>query len=81
MADVLIATATTNITPGSIVQVPVEDIVCSLTIQPNEFGDNLPIIPTASRTENNKVLYQIKLKAKLVRHADGTAVAGHATSH
>jgi len=77
MATVLVATATTNTTPGSIVQVQVEDLVCSLTVQPNIFGDSLPIIPTSSRTENNKVLYQVKLKARLIQHAGGQAAGGH----
>lgn len=77
MAEVLVATATTNTTPGSVVQVQVEDLICSVGIIQNEFGDDLPIIPTAARTENNKVLYQIKLKAKLVQHVDGQAKGGH----
>jgi 3D (Asp-Asp-Asp) domain-containing protein len=78
MPGILIATATTNTTPGSVVQVQVEDLLCTLAIQPNEFNDDLPIIPTDSHTENNKVLYRLKLKATLVQHADGKPVVGHA---
>lgn len=77
MAETLIASATTNTTPNSVVQVQVEDLVCSLAVQTNEFGDDLPIIPTSSRTENNKILYQLKLKATLVQRANGKPVAGH----
>lgn len=73
-----IATATTNTRTDSLVQVQVEDIVCALTVETNAFGDNLPVIPTASRIEDNQVLYQIKLKALLVNHADGRTVENHA---
>lgn len=75
-----IATATTNAVPGSIVEVKVEDIICSLAIVPNAFGDTLPVITTASRVENNRILYTIILKAKLVEHADGSPVGVHPLS-
>ncbi len=74
----LIGTAVTNSLTSSVVQVQVEDLLCAITIVPNELGDNLPIIQKASRTLNNKVLYHLKLKAKLVQHADGKPVPGHA---
>jgi 3D (Asp-Asp-Asp) domain-containing protein len=77
MADVLIATATTNTVPASVVPVQVEDLVCSIAIEPNTFGDTLPIIPTASTTQNNKVLYRLILKARLVQHSDGSPAVGH----
>ncbi|WP_298438459.1 hypothetical protein [Geobacter sp.] len=41
-----------------------ESYLASLEILKNAFGDTLPIIPKSSRTQNNKVLYQLKLKAK-----------------
>lgn len=75
--SIVIATATTNTTPDSVVQVQVEDIVCLITVVPNLFDDLLPVIPTEARTENNKVLYSIKLKAKLVQHANGAVVGIH----
>ncbi|WP_028103585.1 3D domain-containing protein [Pseudoduganella violaceinigra] len=77
MADILIATATTNTTQGSLVQVQVDDLLCSLEIQTNAFGDTLPIIPKSSRAQNRKVLFHLPLKAKLTRH-DGTAAANQA---
>ena len=72
-----IATAMTNKTIGSVVHVKVEDLICSLTVLPNVFGDTLPIIPKESRTVDNKVLYQLELKAKLIKHADGKPESGH----
>lgn len=77
MSEAIVAKAITNPTPGSVVAVKVEDLVCTLTIEKNKFGDDLPIIPTDSRTEKNKVLYQLRIRAKLISHKDGTAVSGH----
>lgn len=74
MSEVIIAKATTNPTSGSVVPVKLDDYVCTLIIEKNKFGDDLPIIPTDSRTEKNKVLYQLKLTARLTRHKDGAPV-------
>lgn len=77
MSEVMIAKASTNTTPGSVVPVKVDDFVCTLLIEENKFGDILPIIPTDSRTEKNKVLYQLKILAKLTQHRNGTPVPEH----
>lgn len=77
MAEVLVATANTQTITGSVSRAIVEDLICTLTIQTNQFNDELPIIPTSSHTEGNKVLYQQKLKATLVQHADGKPIEGH----
>ena len=44
---------------------------CTLAVEQNEFGDLLPIIIKDSRTQSNKVLYQHKIKAMLIRNFDG----------
>lgn len=77
MSETIIAKAITNPTPGSVVSVKVDDYVCMLVVEKNKFGDDLPIIPTSSRTERNKILYQLELKARLTQHANGTPVPGH----
>ncbi|WP_175023159.1 3D domain-containing protein [Rugamonas rivuli] len=78
MADAIIATANTNSTPGSIVDVSVEGIVCRLSIEKNKYFDTLPIIPTAARVENEKILYRVKVKAELVQHSNGKMACGQA---
>jgi len=80
MPEAIISNAITNPMPGSIVTVKIDDYVCLLTIEKNKYGDDLPIIPTESRTEKNKVLYQLKLLAKLTQHKAGTPVSGHSFS-
>ncbi|SEN09616.1 3D (Asp-Asp-Asp) domain-containing protein [Duganella sp. CF517] len=77
MSDVIVATANTNPTPGSVVEVSVDEMVCSLSIENNKFSDSLPIIPSAARVRSNKVLYRLKLKARLSTHADGVKVSGN----
>lgn len=77
-ALLLVATAVTHTAADSMVQVTVQDFVCTLATQPNAFNDLLPIIPTASRVENGRILYQLQLKATLVNHANGYLVEGHA---
>ena len=79
MADVLIGTVSTNTAVGSVVQMMVTDMLCTIKILPNVFGDQLPIIPKTSDVENKHVLYQIKLLAVLVRK-DGTAVPAYPLS-
>jgi 3D (Asp-Asp-Asp) domain-containing protein len=74
----LVGTAVSNPVATSLAKVQVEDLLCSITIVPNEQDDNLPIIQKASRTLNNKVLYHLKLKARLVQRADGKPAPGHA---
>ncbi|MEW6759589.1 MAG: 3D domain-containing protein [Pseudomonadota bacterium] len=66
-----------GLSEAKIVQISpaLDNCICTLTLQINEFGDTLPIIPIDSRTEHNKVLYQQKIKAKLTRKADGKPVA------
>ncbi|WP_202423624.1 3D domain-containing protein [Duganella margarita] len=73
----LVGTAVTNSVTSSLVQVQVDDLLCTITIVPNELGDSLPTIQKASRTLNNKVLYHLKLKARLVQRAGGKPAPGH----
>lgn len=77
MPELTVGQAATNPTPGSVVAVKVEDYVCTLNVEQNNFGDTLPTIPADSRTERNKILYQLKLRAKLIQHTDGNPVAGY----
>ncbi len=55
---------------------PVADTVLRWEIQSNSFGDSLPVIPSASSVENGRILYQLKIKVKLVHVSDGTPVSG-----
>jgi 3D (Asp-Asp-Asp) domain-containing protein len=77
MSELLVAKANTNPAPGSVVKVKIGGYVCTVVLEKNEFGDSLPIIPTASRTERNKILYQLKIKAKLTRQVDGGPVPNY----
>ena len=77
MPEALVGQATTNPNAGSIATVKVNDYICTLALEQNLFGDTLPIIPTTARTERNKILYQLKLTAKLTRQADGKPVPSH----
>lgn len=77
MSEVLVGQASTNPTPGSIATVKIGDYVCTLDLEENEFGDTLPIIPTSARTEHNKILYHLKIRAKLTLQADGAAVPSY----
>jgi 3D (Asp-Asp-Asp) domain-containing protein len=74
MSEVLVGQALTNPVPNSVTAVKIDEYICVLKIEQNSFGDLLPIIPTTARTERNKVLYQLKLRAKLTRHVDGKPV-------
>jgi 3D (Asp-Asp-Asp) domain-containing protein len=49
-----------------------------MSILPNSFGDNLPIIPSSSSVQDGKVLFTQTLKAHLIERASGKLVAGHA---
>ena len=73
MADVLIGTVSTNTTVGSVAQVVVEDLICTIKIINNAFGDQLPIIPKTSNVENKHGLYRLKLLATL-KGKDGAPV-------
>jgi len=77
MPEALVGQANANPVPGSIVKVKIDEYICTVVIEQNEFGDTLPIIPTAARTERNKILYQLKIKAKLTRQTDGVPVSSH----
>lgn len=76
MAETLIASGQSNQNDGSIQVVTVEDILCSLVISKNEFEDDLPIIPTGSNVEHEKVLYRLSLKAKLTERGIGKPISG-----
>jgi 3D (Asp-Asp-Asp) domain-containing protein len=75
MADVLIGTVSTNTTSGSVAQVVVEDLICTIKIINNAFGDKLPIIPKTSNVENEHVLYHMKLLATLTGKDGAPAAA------
>lgn len=76
MADVLIAIIATNTSPGSVAQVPVDDMILTLSIPANAFNDVLAIIPRESIVEQGKLLFRLKLKAHIVRRSDNQAVTG-----
>ena len=80
MSDAIIVTANTNSTPGSIVKVPIDEMVCAISIENNKFFDNLPIIPSNARVRANKILYRLMFKARLFTHADGLIVPNHPLS-
>ncbi|WP_322047688.1 3D domain-containing protein [Paraburkholderia sp. J67] len=71
-----VGSAVSNPHPASNVVVPVADIALRWDIQLNLFGDNLPIIPSASHVQNGRILYQYKIKITLTQVADGGAVSG-----
>jgi 3D (Asp-Asp-Asp) domain-containing protein len=77
MSEVLVGQAVTNPTPNSITTVKVNEYICVLKIEKNSFGDFLPIIPSAARTQRNKVLYQLKLRAVVTRHIGGKPVSDY----
>jgi 3D (Asp-Asp-Asp) domain-containing protein len=77
MSEVLVGQGNANPTPGSIAKVKIDEYVCAVVLEQNAFGDTLPIITTDARTERNKILYQLKIKAKLTRQADGSPVSSH----
>jgi 3D (Asp-Asp-Asp) domain-containing protein len=78
MVDTHVGTAATNQQSGSVKQVVVEDLLCSLSAIPNALGDTLPIIPSGSNVQGGKVLFQMIFRAHLTQRADGKEVAGHA---
>jgi 3D (Asp-Asp-Asp) domain-containing protein len=65
MMDVLIGIARTNTNEGSVTEIVVEDIICTITIIENEFGDLLPVIPKDSKVDKKRVLYRMRLLARL----------------
>jgi len=69
-----------NTSQSLAVDIALKDIVGSISIEKNEFSDNLPIIPTASRLKEEKILYHLVFRAKLINHADGKVVGGRAFS-
>lgn len=77
MSEVPVGKSNTNLTPGSVTVVRLNEFTCVLDIEKNEFGDTLPIISVASRTERNRILYNLKIKAKLTRQTDGTPVPSY----
>lgn len=77
MSEVLAGQANTNPTKGSVAKIKIADYVCRLVLEQNEFGDTLPVIPTAARTERNKILYQLKINAKLTQQANGSPVPSY----
>lgn len=77
MPEVQVGQANTNSTEGSVAKVKIGDYVCSLSLEQNEFGDTLPIIPTSARTERNKILYELKIRAKLTRQVDKSPVSNY----
>jgi len=74
MPDAIVATANTNPTPGSIVNVKIEELVCRLSVEKNKYLDTLPVIPTEAKVIDKKILYRVKIKAETVRHSDGVTV-------
>jgi 3D (Asp-Asp-Asp) domain-containing protein len=77
MPEVRVGQSTTNPTRDSVTTIKIGDYLCALVLEVNEFGDTLPIIPADARTESNKVLYQLKIRAKLTHRTDKKPVAGH----
>ncbi|WP_296941972.1 3D domain-containing protein [uncultured Massilia sp.] len=77
MSEVIVGQANTNLTPGSVAAVKIDDYICTLGLEENEFGDTLPIIPTTARTERNKILYHLRIKATLTRQTDGSPVPSY----
>lgn len=77
MTEIIIGQASTNPSPGSVYPAKISEYLCTLTLENNEFGDTLPIIPKESRTERNKVLHYLKIKAKLTYQSNGNPVSGH----
>ncbi|WP_372437884.1 3D domain-containing protein [Pseudomonas chlororaphis subsp. aureofaciens] len=75
MADHLLAVATAERAElNSVVPVNIDDLVCSLSLVENAFGDTLPIIPASSAVSQGKVLFRQTLKASVVRTGGGPAV-------
>lgn len=79
MADIFIGTVSTNTTVGSVVEVMIADMVCTIKIVTNMFGDQLPIILKPSNVENQQIFYHIELLATLVKK-DGTVAPAHPLS-
>ena len=69
-----VATATTNTTPNSNVNVYIAGMTLAWEIQNNLYGDKLPIIPRESRVLHGKVLYRLRIKATL--RGQGGPVSG-----
>lgn len=64
-------TACTNTNPDSCVEVRIATNLLSWNILDNKYGDNLPMIPTSSRIQHGKILYQLKIKVTGKRRAGG----------
>lgn len=78
MEEAVIATGKTNPTPGTVVNVPVADMVCKLSVEKNLHSDFLPIIPIRARVKDkNKVLYRLTVKAELTEHSTGKRVGSY----
>jgi 3D (Asp-Asp-Asp) domain-containing protein len=71
-----LGSAVSNPYPGSSVTVPVADTTLRWEIQNNAFGDTLPIIPSSSRVQSGKVLYELKVKIALTQVSEGIPVSG-----
>lgn len=74
MTGPIVSQANTNLNPDSIVKVKIDEYICTLTLEKNKFGDTLPIIPTSARTERNKILYHLSIKAKITKKDTGNPV-------
>jgi len=75
MNPTTVATANTNPTPGTVVNVSVDEIICILKIEKNKYDDELPMIPDDARVIDGKVLYQLKIRAELTYHSSGKKAA------
>lgn len=52
-------------------------LVCTASIETNDFGDTLPVIPQKSRVSDGKVLFRVTIKARLKTKEDGKPAANH----
>lgn len=59
-----IQTAHTNTTKNSVVKAVVVSTTCLLSSKLNKFNDLLPVIPSNSRTEKNRILYRQEILAQ-----------------
>jgi 3D (Asp-Asp-Asp) domain-containing protein len=67
-------TTTQDSNDPKVVEIASYRYACELRLEQNAFGDTLPIIPEAARVERDKVLYQLKIKARLTQQDSGAPV-------
>lgn len=78
MTEAVIATGKTNPKQGTIVNVPLTEMVCKISIEKNIYSDFLPIIPTRARVKDKKkVLYRLAVKAELTELSTGKKVQNY----